>query len=62
MGKVQVAEHGSDTFLHVDVPGAGMVTVHVEGQRKLSPRNVARIQPDPARIHRFDALGQAIAA
>jgi multiple sugar transport system ATP-binding protein len=62
-GTVQVAEHlGSDTFLYVDVPGAGLVTVRVEGERKLSPGDPARLQPDPARVHRFDGAGQAIAA
>jgi multiple sugar transport system ATP-binding protein len=62
-GTVQVAEHlGSDTFLYVDVPGAGLVTVRVEGERKLSPGDPARLAPDPARIHRFDAGGLAMAA
>jgi multiple sugar transport system ATP-binding protein len=62
-GTVQVAEHlGSDTFLYVEVPGAGLVTVRVEGERKLSPGDPARLQPDPARIHRFDGSGQTIAA
>jgi multiple sugar transport system ATP-binding protein len=60
-GMVQVAEHlGSDTFLYVDVAGAGLVTVRAEGERNLSPGDTAYLQPDAARIHRFDANGMAI--
>ena len=58
---MQVAEHlGSDTFLYVDVPGAGLVTVRAEGEHNLSPGDSALLQPDPARIHRFDASGLAV--
>jgi multiple sugar transport system ATP-binding protein len=60
-GVVQVAEHlGSDTFLYVDVAGAGLMTVRAEGERQLSPGDTAHLKPDPARIHRFDASGQAM--
>jgi multiple sugar transport system ATP-binding protein len=60
-GTVQVAEHlGSDTFLYVDVPSAGLVTVRAEGEHKFSPGDAVRLQPDPARIHRFDAGGLAM--
>jgi multiple sugar transport system ATP-binding protein len=60
-GMVQVAEHlGSDTFLYVDVPGAGLVTVRAEGEHNLSPGDSTRLVPDPARIHRFGADGTAI--
>jgi multiple sugar transport system ATP-binding protein len=58
---VQVAEHlGSDTFLYVDVAGAGLITVRAEGEHKLSPGDSTRLQPDPSRIHRFDANGLAL--
>jgi multiple sugar transport system ATP-binding protein len=60
-GMVQVAEHlGSDTFLYVDVAGAGLLTVRAEGEHNLSPGDTAHLAPDPARIHRFDANGAAI--
>jgi multiple sugar transport system ATP-binding protein len=60
-GIVQVAEHlGSDTFLYVDVAGAGLVTVRAEGEHNLSPGDSTRLVPDPARIHRFDAGGAAM--
>jgi multiple sugar transport system ATP-binding protein len=60
-GVVQVAEHlGSDTFLYVDVPGAGLLTIRAEGEHKLSPGDATRLKPDPARIHRFGAQGMAM--
>ena len=41
-GVVQVAEHlGSDTFLYVDVAGAGLLTVRAEGEHNLSPGDTA---------------------
>ena len=60
-GVIQVAEHlGSDTFLYVDVAGAGLLTIRAEGEHRLSPGDSAYLQPDPARIHRFDASGMAL--
>ncbi len=60
-GIVQVAEHlGSDTFLYVDVAGAGLVTVRAEGELGLSPGDAVRVIPDAARIHRFGADGLAL--
>ena len=60
-GIVQVAEHlGSDTFLYVEVAGAGLVTVRAEGEHNLSPGDSTLLHPDPARIHRFNASGAAV--
>ena len=60
-GKVGVAEHlGSDTFLHVHADGIGMVTVRAEGDVGVSHGDDIYLTPDPAKLHRFGADGQAI--
>ena len=60
-GIVSVAEHvGSDTFLHVDVAGAGALTARAEGEFGLNHGERAYLTPDPARIHRFDGAGLAL--
>jgi multiple sugar transport system ATP-binding protein len=60
-GTVAVAEHlGSDTFLHVDVPGIGNLTARSVGELGLATGDRVRLQPDPARIHRFDHDGRAL--
>jgi multiple sugar transport system ATP-binding protein len=60
-GMVQVAEHlGSDTFLYVDVAGAGLLTVRAEGEHNLSPGDATHLVPDPARVHRFGGDGIAM--
>ena len=60
-GKVSVAEHlGSDTFLHVDAPGIGSLTVRSVGELGLAPGDDVRLVPDAARVHRFDRDGKAI--
>jgi multiple sugar transport system ATP-binding protein len=60
-GTVSVAEHvGSDTFLHVNVEGAGALTARTEGEFGLRHGERAYLTPDPARIHRFDAAGMAL--
>ena len=59
---VGVAEHlGSDTFLHVHVDGAGLLTVRTDGE---SPFTTATRLADarPGQLHRFDGDGKAIAA
>jgi multiple sugar transport system ATP-binding protein len=61
-GRVGVAEHlGSDTFLHVHVDGAGLLTVRTGGELDVSHGDEVWISPDPARIYRFDATGLALA-
>jgi multiple sugar transport system ATP-binding protein len=60
-GRVVVAEHlGSDTFLHVHADGIGMVTVRAEGDVGVSHGDDIYLTPDPAKLHRFGADGQAI--
>jgi multiple sugar transport system ATP-binding protein len=60
-GTVVTAEHlGSDTFLSVELPGRGTVTVRQPGELGLQAGDSVTLQPDPARIHRFDESGHAI--
>jgi multiple sugar transport system ATP-binding protein len=62
-GKVSVAEHlGSDTFLHVDVPDIGSLTVRSIGELGLTMGDRVRLLPDAGHIHRFDRDGRAMAA
>ncbi|MFD2264427.1 ABC transporter ATP-binding protein [Lacibacterium aquatile] len=59
-GTVTTAEHlGSDTFLYVDVPNIGPMTVRVTGEAGFKAGSPVVLTPDPARIHRFDANGKA---
>ena len=60
-GTVTVAEHlGSDTFLYVDVPGAGTLTARAQGELGFRAGDAVRLRPDPARLHRFDDAGRAV--
>ena len=60
-GTVGVAEHlGSDTFLHVQVDGVGKITVRTDGDFSTDFGQQVFLTPEPARLHRFDANGQAI--
>jgi multiple sugar transport system ATP-binding protein len=60
-GTVSVAEHlGSDTFLYVDVPGVGLVTARTQGEVGFKAGERVMLQPDPARLHRFDRNGLAM--
>ena len=60
-GTVGVSEHlGSDTFLHVDVDGIGMVTVRADGEYAVNYGDRVTLTPDPDRLHRFDANGIAL--
>ncbi|KQT54111.1 sugar ABC transporter ATP-binding protein [Aureimonas sp. Leaf454] len=62
-GTVQIAEHlGSDTFLYVEVPDAGLITVRSEGEVRVSTGDTVFLSPEPTLIHRFDTAGQAIRA
>jgi multiple sugar transport system ATP-binding protein len=59
-GTVATAEHlGSDTFLYVDVPDVGPMTVRVTGEAGFSAGSSIVLSPDPARLHKFDANGKA---
>jgi multiple sugar transport system ATP-binding protein len=60
-GTIAAAEHlGSDTFLHVEVPEAGLLTARAPGEIGLQAGQKVTLRPDPARIHRFNETGKAI--
>ncbi|MBB3411114.1 multiple sugar transport system ATP-binding protein [Rhizobium sp. BK316] len=60
-GRVMVAEHlGSDTFLHVDVEGIGMVTARSNGDFASKAGDTVYLTPDKIRIHKFNESGLAI--
>ena len=60
-GVVGVAERlGSDTFLHVNVDGVGLMTVRAGGDFSVSHGDTVFLTPDETRIHRFDESGIAI--
>ncbi len=60
-GKIAVAEHlGSDTFLHVDVPGIGRLTARSVGELGLTTGDNIHLLPDPGHIHRFDRDGKTM--
>ncbi|GAA3090093.1 ABC transporter ATP-binding protein [Rhizobium viscosum] len=60
-GRVMVAEHlGSDTFLHVDVDGIGMVTARSNGDFASKAGDTVYLTPDKTRIHKFNESGLAI--
>src|SRR3569623_43520 len=62
-GAVGVAEHlGSDTFLHVNVDGLGLMTIRAEGEKQLHHGDSVWLTPDPSRIYRFDKDGRSIKA
>src|SRR5262245_7378356 len=59
-GRIAIAEHlGSDTFFYVE-SDVGRITVRTAGELGLSTGDQVRLDPDPARIHRFDKDGNAI--
>ncbi|MEO1794738.1 MAG: TOBE domain-containing protein, partial [Pseudomonadota bacterium] len=60
-GTVGVAEHlGSDTFMNVEVAGLGTLRVRANGEVGLNYGDTTKLTIPPARLHRFDANGQAI--
>ncbi|WIJ26195.1 ABC transporter ATP-binding protein [Devosia sp. RR2S18] len=60
-GTVGVAEQlGSDTFLHVHVEGHDLMTIRTDGDQTFKHGDAVYLTPDPTRIYRFDAAGQAI--
>ena len=59
--KVRVAEQlGSDTFVYVNVEGAGSMTVRQDGQAGVKPGDTLYLTPQESRVHRFDAAGLRI--
>ncbi|CUT10382.1 Various polyols ABC transporter ATPbinding component [Bradyrhizobium sp.] len=60
-GTIAVAEHlGSDTFLYVDAGPLGMLTARYIGELSLHAGDHVSLVPEPPRIHRFDASGNAV--
>ncbi|MEQ9813188.1 MAG: ABC transporter ATP-binding protein [Azospirillaceae bacterium] len=60
-GTVGVAEHlGSDTLLHVEVPGIGQVTARADGEFPVRHGDKVFLTPESERIHRFDENGEAL--
>ena len=60
-GKVGVAEHlGSDTFLHVNVPGVANLTVRADGNCPYNYGDDVFVSPVSGQEHYFDASGKAI--
>jgi len=60
-GTVGVSEHlGSDTFLHINVDGIGMVSARADGEIDLVHGDRVYLTPDPDKLHRFDEHGSAI--
>ncbi len=60
-GTVGVAEHlGSDTFLHIHTDALGTVNVRADGEIPVKHGDTVWLTPDPEKIHKFDAAGQAI--
>jgi multiple sugar transport system ATP-binding protein len=60
-GTVTVVEHlGSDTFIHVDVPGLAAINARALGEFGVRPGEAVWLTPDEGRVHRFDKGGQAL--
>ncbi|SDG59219.1 ABC transporter ATP-binding protein [Pelagibacterium luteolum] len=60
-GVVKVSEHlGSDTFLHVDVEGAGTMTTRTSGDVAFKHGETVGLTPVEGRVYRFDAQGMAV--
>jgi len=60
-GTVTVAEHlGSDTFLHVKMDGADLITARAGGEFGAQHGDTVFMTPDPEKIHRFNADGAAL--
>ena len=62
-GAVSHAERlGADTMLHVDVPGAGMLTARILGDIDHAVGNRVGLTPQEGKVYRFDGDGKSIAA
>ncbi|PWC33805.1 ABC transporter ATP-binding protein [Azospirillum sp. TSO35-2] len=60
-GTVRVSEHlGSDTFLHVDVEGVGVLTVRAGGEFPVHYGDHVWLTPAPDKLHRFNEHGEAL--
>lgn len=60
-GKVGVLEHlGSDTFLHVDIPGVAKLTVRADGNCAYEYGDDVFVSPVTEHVHYFDNSGRAV--
>jgi multiple sugar transport system ATP-binding protein len=60
-GTIAHAEHlGADSMYYVDMPGNGLVTVRVGGDDVHEIGASVQLAPVEAKIHRFDASGNAV--
>ncbi len=61
-GTVGLTERlGSDTFLKVDVPALGLMTVRASGEVGLHHGDRVTLAPQSGKIHRFGTDGKALA-
>ncbi len=59
--KVRISEHlGSDTFLYVEADGIGSMNVRLAGEAPNAPGQRVFLNPQEARLHRFDKAGARI--
>ena len=62
-GEIAHIEHlGTDTYLYVDVPTVGTLTVRLDGEADYRIGSAIFLTPRRTHLHRFDANGQRIAA
>ena len=62
-GKIIHVEHlGADTIVYIESEKAGLITVRLFGEHAYAVDETVHASADPAKIHRFDKEGQAIAA
>ena len=62
-GKIVHVEHlGADTIVYLESEKAGLLTVRLFGEHAYAADEMVYASPDPAKIHRFDKDGRAIAA
>jgi multiple sugar transport system ATP-binding protein len=62
-GEIAHIEHlGTDTYLYVDVPNVGTLTVRLDGEADYQIGSAIFLTPRRTHLHRFDANGRRIAA
>ena len=62
-GKIVHVEHlGADTIVYIESEKVGLITVRLFGEHAYAADEIVHTSADPAKIHRFDAAGRAIAA
>jgi multiple sugar transport system ATP-binding protein len=60
-GEVSHVEHlGSDTFVYVDVPAVGNLTVRLDGEAVWEAGSAVFLSPQDSQVHRFDAQGMRL--